>query len=179
MKENENCETSFAQDDESLCDIIAEIYKMYADGDYCLHADSPLLCMLNPRKLARRLDRARMRMEIESANERRNLTALREALELCVKEKCEKCRDDLAMHGNHSQCISGCEMVNRAKAALSAPPRNCDVGTAAEQVERFNLQCFYHHTGRCSRNCKLTPSKSYFECALKWAQMPYEKGDTK
>ena len=68
------------------------------------------------------------------------------------------------------------EVVN---AALAVPARNCDVGTADEQVERFHHQCFEWHTGRCSPHCRTLPAKTRQECALKWAQMPYEgKGES-
>lgn len=61
-----------------------------------------------------------------------------------------------------------------SRAALAEPPRQCDVGTAEEQVNRFNHQCFRYHTGRCSPHCSTIPAKSESECVLKWAQMPYE-----
>ena len=56
-----------------------------------------------------------------------NTAALREALKLCVEQTCKQCRDDAAMHGNHAPCLNGCETINRAKAALAAPARNCDI----------------------------------------------------
>lgn len=63
-------------------------------------------------------------------------------------------------------------------AALSVPPRQCDVGSAEEQGERFNLQCFRYHTGRCSPHCSTIPAKTESECVLKLAQTPYaEEGE--
>ena len=57
--------------------------------------------------------------------------------------------------------------VDEARAALSSPPRNCDVGTADEQCERYKATGETHHT--------LTLAN-----ALAWAQMPYgEEGDGK
>lgn len=56
-----------------------------------------------------------------------NVAALREALKLCVEQTCNRCRDDAAMHGNHAPCLNGCETMNRAKVALAAPARNCDI----------------------------------------------------
>ena len=61
----------------------------------------------------------------------------------------------------------------KIKAALARPLRECDVGTAEQQLERFKHQCFEHHTGRCSPHCRTLPAKTRQECALKWAQMPY------
>ena len=63
--------------------------------------------------------------------------------------------------------------LDKAKAALAAPARNCDIGTAEEQDWRFNVFC--GHTG-CNK-CPL--NKGVEECALGWAQLPYEKGEAK
>lgn len=53
------------------------------------------------------------------------------------------------------------------KEFLSKPIRNCDVGTAEEQMER--------HYVFCSRNIKCHPdSNRCMMCYAKWAQMPYE-----
>lgn len=61
------------------------------------------------------------------------------------------------------------------KDALSAPPRNCDVGTAEEQAKRFqdfcdDSQVDEDYTSMCAR-CTLRREK---HCELAWAQMPYE-----
>ena len=80
-------------------------------------------------------------------------------------------------------------------AALAAPPRNCDVGTAEEQTERFESFCqsnmqFYQDMfghddeGRldgwdCRKDCPIGQMIDIGEavadhCQLAWAQMPYE-----
>ena len=70
-------------------------------------------------------------------------------------------------------------------AALAAPPRNCDVGTAEEQYERYdNFACRYNPCSfrgdvRCAEDCpvhkKLTrEGHGELLCQLEWAQMPYE-----
>ena len=74
-------------------------------------------------------------------------------------------------------------MVQQCRDALSAPPRNCDVGTAQEQDERFHRFCVKHHTGSCA-GCHnpvgdYTVANGVRECALVWAQMPYEEGGAK
>lgn len=58
--------------------------------------------------------------------------------------------------------------------ALALPRRNCDVGTAEEQVKRFKKRC---HTQSCNRvmcgsNAKVFSLK---ECSIRWEQMPYEE----
>ena len=59
--------------------------------------------------------------------------------------------------------------LDKAKAALAAPPRNCDIGTAEEQVSRHRIWC--KCGGDCAVSCKM--------CFAKWSQMPYEKGGAK
>ena len=69
-----------------------------------------------------------------------------------------------------------------AKAALSAPPRNCDVGTAEEQSDRFDKFCYSHS------KCHKCPVKSIWNsqhrqkqlceiirCEIIWSQMQYEE----
>lgn len=65
------------------------------------------------------------------------------------------------------------KVVGEMKAALSAPPRNCDVGTAEEQNNRFLKFC---ESLDCERYCPLFKAES---CELAWAQMPYEEGSGK
>lgn len=66
---------------------------------------------------------------------------------------------------------------NAITATLSAPPRNCDVGTAEEQQARFDRFCDkYKNCTECPvwRGGELTS-----RCSMYWAQLPYEKGETK
>ena len=56
--------------------------------------------------------------------------------------------------------------LDKAKAALAATPRNCDIGTALEQVSRHRIWC--KCGGDCAVSCKM--------CFAKWSQMPYEEG---
>lgn len=119
-------------------------------------------------------------VEAERKRERGDAAKLREALKLCVDEMCNRCHESAAARGNPLPCMSGCEPVRKAKAALAAPPRNCDVGTAQEQDERFHRFCVKHRTGSCA-GCHnpvgdYTVANGVRECALVWAQMPYEEG---
>ena len=59
--------------------------------------------------------------------------------------------------------------LDKAKAALAATPRNCDIGTALEQVSRHRIWC--KCGGDCAVSCKM--------CFAKWSQMPYEEGNDK
>lgn len=61
---------------------------------------------------------------------------------------------------------------SKINAALSAPPRNCDVGTAEEQNNRFKRFCDSKSMGYCwGRGCR--------KCMAQWGQMPYEEGGAK
>ena len=67
---------------------------------------------------------------------------------------------------------------NEVTAALSAPPRNCDVGTTKEQSARFDAHC------RKNMGCLTCPLREkdggvHKHCELAWAQMPYEEGSWK
>ena len=74
--------------------------------------------------------------------------------------------------------------LDKAKATLAAPPRNCDVGTAEEQAERFYSFCKKFQSGiqgMCSSQCPCKECSDMCHCQTKWSQMPYEeaKGETK
>jgi hypothetical protein len=53
--------------------------------------------------------------------------------------------------------------------ALAEPLRNCDVGSAEEQLKRHSEFC------KTSRDFSCAPSMCR-KCFADWAQMPYEKG---
>ena len=68
------------------------------------------------------------------------------------------------------------DMEFEINAALSEPPRNCDVGTAEEQKRRFNMFCKrkgegFGESAYCAYEC---PCGNQGDCKLAWAQMPYE-----
>ena len=80
---------------------------------------------------------------------------------------------------------AGYEINDIIDAALAAPPRNCDVGTAEEQYDRWSRFCQYRNAPLSQnrscfgcpvydamRNCKST-------CELIWAQMLYAEGGAK
>lgn len=69
-------------------------------------------------------------------------------------------------------------ILDQCRDALAEPERNCDVGTAEEQAERFAEYC---DSEACKRNrCKSRAKALCIErCAIAWAQMPYEEGGAK
>ena len=63
--------------------------------------------------------------------------------------------------------------IREAKAVVDATPRNCDVGTAEEQMLRYGDFCHKYRTQEtCCENC---PANGKADCELVWAQMPYEQ----
>ena len=64
------------------------------------------------------------------------------------------------------------------KSALSAPLRNCDVGTPEEQARRMGAYCAFH--GKDENGCYRCEKCKFMHvdrCELAWAQMPFEEGD--
>ena len=100
---------------------------------------------------------------------------LREALKKCM-ELGEKIDESL---GTDESTVWNCRyersfansIVEIAKEALAEPLRNCDIGTVAEQKERFDKYCF-------SRKCYECPvyfqNQKSVDCGLWWAQMQYD-----
>ena len=86
-----------------------------------------------------------------------NVKAMREALEIAEYLLCAK-----GLFKESKQMT----------AALSAPPRNCDVGTPEDQHNRFMRFCDSKSMGYCwGRGCR--------KCMAQWGQMPYEEGELK
>ena len=103
-----------------------------------------------------------------------NAAAMREALErvdkfLSVLGKWLKDNDEVGEYALAAGVIH-----TLVEHALSAPARNCDVGTAGEQSDRFTNLCD-------SRDCSQCPVMSLWDfanghtasCGVLWAQMPY------
>lgn len=86
-------------------------------------------------------------------------------------------------------CIRPChvydavdELICRIQALENRPKRNCDVGAPEEQSRRFDQVCSFRFTGNCA-GCKNplddSAANGVSDCALFWAQLPYEEGETK
>ena len=98
-----------------------------------------------------------------------NIKAMREAL-LRILGIADHLQTRFAIPKFASEEIS--ELKQIAESALSAPPRNCDVGTADEQVKSYFAFCDRH-------TCQSCPVKGTTDCGFLWEQMPYEEGDEK
>lgn len=97
-----------------------------------------------------------------------NVKAMRDALELCHHViHCAIVADIL--RGDDAY-----DALNKSKAALAEPPRNCDVGTAVEQKERYIKFKDYIDMLTIQPDY----SRSLYHDSLYWAQMPYEEGES-
>lgn len=109
----------------------------------------------------------------------RNGAKMREALEYVLhfdatdEAATEDGLTDAERIAEYADHITECQ--KKANAALSAPPRNCDVGTAEEQFRRYHKFCMDGHG--CSR-CRVGIFAGA-GCSLAWAQMPYKDGGEK
>ena len=108
-----------------------------------------------------------------------NVRAMREALEQIASmgEQIDHqlgSSEETVYAFRHERCLAH-NISECARAALSAPPRNCDVGTEEGQLRRYKELCDRHTCGsRCSASgCPLYD----YDCSpLAWGQMPYEEG---
>ena len=108
-----------------------------------------------------------------------NAAAMREALEsiienLAIHIKCGR----FSAPGDHVSfpIIEAEAYIRDARAALAAPARNCDVGTAEEQAERFEAECNRHdHCTPCPVHREWGEFKEGKpkSCQMIWAQMPF------
>jgi hypothetical protein len=66
--------------------------------------------------------------------------------------------------------------IEENDAALAEPLRNCDVGTAEEQYQRWDKYCnsFGTQCDKCDLNCNVHFDLTA-KCFAHWAQMPYKK----
>ena len=109
----------------------------------------------------------------------------------CVKEfnsklgNTAKLREALKLYDRIFQdrtLVCDCDIVNGARAlaraALAAPARNCDVGTAEEQGKRFTEFCYKNRNAEsCCGDCPAFNKGGFAGCELEWAQMPYEESE--
>lgn len=98
-----------------------------------------------------------------------NSAAMREALITC--------RNIAAwIRSGNASVEAGVERIQtEIDKALSAPARNCDVGTAEEQLDRYGVYCQNRCTSCDNRHyCHICGERYRMKCMMEWAQMPYE-----
>ena len=107
---------------------------------------------------------------VTNCNRLGNAAKMREALEnIAEYAKAAAC------HTEDAHLLGYLNQIERwVEAALSAPPRNCDVGTPEEQHRRFKKWCGKHGIDGDMDVACAYPDMCCTLCALRWAQMPYE-----
>lgn len=100
-----------------------------------------------------------------------NAAAMREALKEARRVLRKIYKPELSPLDGDNRLISA--TVGIINAALSAPARQCDVGTPEEQFKRFLAFCQSESRGceHCPAN--MTRLRGTSNCDLAWAQMPY------
>lgn len=163
-----------SDNNETREDIVAEMRKLGKLDEKSTDKMPRRLMGLGLRTYADRLEAAAER-EFEPTTDKSsvvgNAAAMREALDKAHRVL------HRAIIAGILRCDDAYDAMNMAAAALSAPARNCDVGTQDDQEERFTKVCVANSKdgvrGLCSETC--TFGRDYQgECALAWAQMPYE-----
>ena len=92
---------------------------------------------------------------------------MREALEKADAALSLISKSSWFVDANFAETIGVIEAGKAIQAALSAPPRNCDVGTPEDQHNRFMRFCDSKSMGYCwGRGCR--------KCMAQWGQIPYE-----
>ena len=115
-----------------------------------------------------------------------NAAAMREALQnLCDCTSCDwACIGRTGFDPLNESCLHCTGRPERnddcpwkmARAALAAPARNCDVGTAEEQAHRFHAFCSDNTSeieGMCYSTCPCIDCADKCHCLCVWSQMPF------
>ena len=100
-----------------------------------------------------------------------------------MREALEQIRELLSIGGklDTAMCIRYEAAYLIAKEALSAPPRNCDVGTADEQRDRLEEFCARHFRYSADNPCSGCPAYNVDSrpCVYSFLQIPYDEGGAK
>ena len=108
-------------------------------------------------------------MDVKANDMKKMREALCEIVLLCQKV-------GLSIHGDVACGI----ISSKARAALAAKPRQCDMGTPEEQSMRWWKFCDRHFLNSPSKdNCAKCPIRgTNRHCEFAWAQMPYEENES-
>ena len=119
-----------------------------------------------------------------------NVAAMRKALEMAKNAICHQFRYNCQSLGSTTSNIQAncgdvvcamrgiCEAKTAINNALSAPPRNCDVGSPTKQAERFKRFCDEHTDSGRNPSCGMCPILPVINrggtkelCPFHWGQM--------
>jgi hypothetical protein len=138
----------------SMCDVSAKLLTLDEAIEHAQSCVDNTLCGQNHRQLAEWL----IELDRLKTTPIGNIYALRQAL---VKAHTMLKVCDWP-EGVYMQGVA--DLMKEIESAIDAPARNCDVGTAEEQEERYAMFIKEHWT--------------LGKTALQWAQMPYKEGVT-
>ena len=150
----------------AIADVVAKM-RRFADRHWMHHA-----CQV-VREFADMIDFA-LKRDCEVVVSK-NATTTKESLAVGNAAKLREALGELRAELWNNTVIAGKKkfaLYEIADAALAAPPRNCDVGTAEEQRDRFNAFCTAHND---SANCHCPCDRESGACHFIWAQMPYDE----
>ena len=126
--------------------------------------------------IASRIQEARKRQEQAHQKEAQN----RHTLEWTLKEILRLSYDigrDTDIFRIHTRAKQIWDMANLAQ---KDPPRECDIGTLAEQKARLEAYCASHgKDGEGAYRCEKCSLLYESSCELAWANMPYKERDNK
>ena len=150
--------------DETIADILTEM-REFADKDSQSIGRDVLRRRIQ--HFARRIEQS-----VTDCNQFGNSASMRDALEEVrfylphFLQYMRLHREDEEAGGYYGRIL---DVVN---VGLSGHPRNCDVGTAEEQYERFVRWCASRNMKDCwGVGCGVSCRK----CLIAWSQMPYEE----
>lgn len=160
---------------ETIADIVAEMRSNEFD-DPSFNVYSLVAARTLARGWADRIEAA-VNQPVTNCNRLVNAAKMREALVKADAALSRISQSAWFVDANFSEAKEVIDAGNAIEEALSAPPRNCDVGTVAEQDERFDKYCYDHRSHEiCCGKCPIFGEPC---CELAWSQMPYEEGAEK
>ena len=195
-----------ASEYETVADIVKEMLNLGLLDEKSTDKIPRSLQALGLRTYASRIEAAHQREVVQLKSKMNDVVceneALRDACGTCgAKREREATREKSSQVGNAAAMRDACANIAEyaraaachtenshllgylyqieewAKAAISAPARNCDVGTTEEQHARFCSFC--NKFDECNKCPLCSGSLLTSKCYSRWAQMPYEEGDEK
>ena len=173
MKNEQKYKTPSKQ--ETIADIVAEMLEFAETDSQTIGRD---VLRRRIQHFVASIIEAVAKREVTDCNHLGNVAKMREALERCASmgEQIDNqlgSSEDTVYAFRGERCLAH-NISECARAALSAPPRNCDVGTADEQHARFYSFC--DKIEECKK-CPLWRGGGLTsKCSVYWAQLPYEEG---
>ena len=165
---------------EKIADIVKEMRSNEFD-DPSFNVYSLVAARTLARGWADRIEEA-VNQPVTNCNHPGNAAKMRDALgkiaSMGAQTDCQLGSSDETVYAFLDERCIAHNISECARSALSATPRNCDVGTADEQEDRFERFCDTHKyvgddgANICSQDC---PCYNNLDCGVRWSQMPYEE----